>query len=347
VDGLCLNKRRIRFEVARISTEIRATLLRNNHTDEVGGLFIHRLHKERNVFRKIPPTKVGGSFIPCLHKERNVFREIPPTKLVDCSYIAYTKRETDSEKSHQRSWWIVHTSPTQSAKRIPRNPTNEVGGLFIPRLRKARNRFREIPPTKSWWIVHTSPTQSTKQIPRNPTNEVGWIVHTSPTQSAKRIPRNPTNFQLVDCSYLAYAKHETDSEKSHQRSWWIVHTSPTQSTKQIPRNPTNEEVGGLFIPRLHNARNRFREIPPTKLVDCSYFAYKAAAEPRANPTNPSWWIVHTESTKVAAGRLPSPLFSEKPSTAPSAARRSSQHMPRVATTDRSSHLPGRQESSFP
>jgi hypothetical protein len=38
-------------------------------------------------------------------------------------------------KSHQRSWWIVHTRPTREPWSVlfP-NPTNAVGGLFIPRL---------------------------------------------------------------------------------------------------------------------------------------------------------------------------------------------------------------------
>src|SRR6185369_11433017 len=36
-----------------------------------------------------------------------------------------------STKSHQRSWWIVHTQPTRTGTRSFPNPTNAVGGSFI------------------------------------------------------------------------------------------------------------------------------------------------------------------------------------------------------------------------
>src|SRR5215471_3642001 len=37
----------------------------------------------------------------------------------------------DNVKSHQRSWWIVHTQPTKDDARASGNPTNAVGGSFI------------------------------------------------------------------------------------------------------------------------------------------------------------------------------------------------------------------------
>ena len=36
-----------------------------------------------------------------------------------------------STKSHQRSWWIVHSQPTRTGTRSFPNPTNAVGGSFI------------------------------------------------------------------------------------------------------------------------------------------------------------------------------------------------------------------------
>jgi hypothetical protein len=53
--------------------------------------------------------------------------QVPPTRLVDCSYSAY--------KEHV-------------ASRLP-NPTNAVGGLFIPSLQRARRGLdSQIPPTQ-------------------------------------------------------------------------------------------------------------------------------------------------------------------------------------------------------
>jgi hypothetical protein len=83
-------------------------------------------------------------------------------------------------ESHQRSWWIVHFQPTisrpaspfrippthlvdrsfpaynQSASEPVPNPTNAVGGSFIPSLHigcHARPESHQ----RSWWIVHTQP----------------------------------------------------------------------------------------------------------------------------------------------------------------------------------------------
>src|SRR6266550_8740891 len=91
-----------------------------------------------------PTNEVGGSFILCLQKRLS---HAPP-------------------KSHQRSWWIVHTLPTKKAvacssqipptKLVDRsysaykkgcrmlvpNPTNEVGGSFILCLQKRLSHAR-------------------------------------------------------------------------------------------------------------------------------------------------------------------------------------------------------------
>ena len=46
------------------------------------------------------------------------------------------KRRPAFSKSHQRSWWTVHTQPTQRSGGLFQNPTNAVGGLFILSLPK-------------------------------------------------------------------------------------------------------------------------------------------------------------------------------------------------------------------
>src|SRR2546426_734084 len=131
--------------------------------------------------------------------------------------------------SHQRSWWIVHTQPTETADRLgfpqipptqlvdcsystyrnswqarlPPNPTNAVGGLFILNLQKqlagsASPKSHQ----RSWWIVHTQPTETAGRL------------------GFPQIP--PT--QLVDCSYSTY-----------RNSWQA----------RLPPNPTNA-VGGIW-----------------------------------------------------------------------------------------------------
>src|SRR2546426_545515 len=54
----------------------------------------------------------------------------------------------DGPKSHQRSWWIVHTQPTKNQRTPVPNPTNAVGGLFILSLQKTSARLSLIPPTQ-------------------------------------------------------------------------------------------------------------------------------------------------------------------------------------------------------
>ena len=53
-----------------------------------------------------------------------------------------------SSESHQRRWWIVHTQPTFGWRaRVP-NPTNAVGGSFIPSLHLGWRIPSRIPPTQ-------------------------------------------------------------------------------------------------------------------------------------------------------------------------------------------------------
>src|SRR2546430_312725 len=70
--------------------------------------------------------------------------QIPPTQLVDCSYSTY-----------RNSWQA----------RLPPNPTNAVGGLFILNLQKqlagsASPKSHQ----RSWWIVHTQPTETAGRL---------------------------------------------------------------------------------------------------------------------------------------------------------------------------------------
>src|SRR2546427_219038 len=79
--------------------------------------------------------------------------KIPPTKLVDRSYSAYKKTVSCAcPKSHQRSWWIVHTQPTKRGWAQPGFKSHQ----------------------RSWWIVHTLPTKRAGRSPvLDPTNAVG------------------------------------------------------------------------------------------------------------------------------------------------------------------------------
>src|SRR2546422_11757032 len=74
------------------------------------------------------------------------------------------------------------------------------------------------------------------------------------------------------------------SPESHQRSWWIVHTQPTK--------------------RAGHTRS---QIPPTKLVDRSYGAYKkGGAHPGPKSHQRSWWIVHIRPTEGLAHAIRNP-----------------------------------------
>src|SRR4030095_8076652 len=153
---------------------------------------------------QIPPTQlVYCSYSrlesPAYKGTRRASSQIPPTQLVDYSYSAYGARPNGTRrhpvpKSHQRSWWIIHTQPTgrgltaHVVTPFP-NPTNAVGGLFILSTREPGLQG------------HTS-----RQFP-NPTNAVGGLfilgLH-SPAERHTSSPRSqipPT--QLVDYSYSA------------------------------------------------------------------------------------------------------------------------------------------------
>src|SRR5205809_8063961 len=86
-----------------------------------------------------------------------------------------------------------------------------------------------------------------------------WIVHTQPTETAPRL----------------------GFPKSHQRSWWIVHTLPTPEAKASDEQfPSALELAIAELCGLRLSMNNPPTAlvgPPTKLVDRSYSAYKAAA----------------------------------------------------------------------
>src|SRR5882724_10872312 len=196
-----------------------------------------------------------GHFIP----------RIPPTQLVDRSYSAYrTTRgrpvpnptnavggsfilslQDDSRgprsKSHQRSWWIVHTQPTgrlagarsqipptqlvdrsYSAYRTTRggpvpNPTNAVGGSFILSLQDDSRAPGPKSHQRSWWIVHTQPTGRLAgapfQIP--PTQLVDRSYSAYRTTRGRPVP-NPTN--AVGGSFILSLQDDSRGprSKSHQ-----------------------------------------------------------------------------------------------------------------------------------
>ena len=99
-----------------------------------------------------PTNAVGGSFILSLQDGARA-RPVPnPTNAVGGSFIlGLHRREPHAgSKSHQRSWWIVHTQPTQTgtARRL-RIPPTQVGGSFIPSLKRSLLRpLPEIRPTQ-------------------------------------------------------------------------------------------------------------------------------------------------------------------------------------------------------
>src|SRR2546427_7552804 len=66
-------------------------MLLPNPTNKVGGSFILSLQKNCPMLVPNPTNEVGGLFILSLQRD---WARTPP-------------------KSHQRSWWIVHTQPTK------------------------------------------------------------------------------------------------------------------------------------------------------------------------------------------------------------------------------------------
>jgi hypothetical protein len=90
--------------------------------------------------------------------------QIPPTQLVDRSYSPYKHLAARSPESHQRSWWIVHTRPTNISRRALPNPTNAVGGSFILALQTSRGALSRIPPTQL--VDRSYPTyRASAQVP--------------------------------------------------------------------------------------------------------------------------------------------------------------------------------------
>src|SRR6185503_13225292 len=88
------------------------------------------------------------------------------------------ERIIDSEESHQRSWWIVHTQPTNGAARR----------LCFPESHQ-----------RSWWIVHTQPTAALPAaVLQNPTNAVGGSFTLSLQRRCRRPFSRIPPTQLVD-----------------------------------------------------------------------------------------------------------------------------------------------------
>src|SRR6185369_18075871 len=80
---------------------------------------------DRRALRsQIPPTQlVDPSY--SAYKERQARAPLPnPTNAVGGSFILSLQGETGARsapKSHQRSWWILHTQPTRRDRRALRS----------------------------------------------------------------------------------------------------------------------------------------------------------------------------------------------------------------------------------
>src|SRR2546426_9763447 len=100
--------------------------------------------------------------------ERHVrcsYREVTATRSLEFGHF--------STKSHQRSWWIVHTQPTRTGTRSFPNPTNAVGGSFILSL-DGRERAAPPNPTNAVGGSFILSLDGRERVgPPNPTNEVG------------------------------------------------------------------------------------------------------------------------------------------------------------------------------
>ena len=160
-------------------------------------------------------------------------------------------------KSHQRSWWIVHTWPTSRPQdRSFPNPTNAVGGLFIFGL-QARSGKAWVPnPTNAVGGSFIFCLQSRLREGLGPKSHQRscWIFHILPTSASpgRPGPQIPPT-QLVDRSYSAYKRVSG------------------KAGSQIP--PTQ------LVDRSYSAYKRrskaLSRIPPRQLVDRSYSAYKS------------------------------------------------------------------------
>jgi hypothetical protein len=117
------------------------------------------------------PTGVGEAFISSLHRRCQRSSGIPPTQLVDCSYSAYINAaerpvpnptnavggsfilslqndcRTPRPESYQRSWWIVHTQPTERLPNAPsRIPPTQLVDCSYSAYRTTAERPPQIPP---------------------------------------------------------------------------------------------------------------------------------------------------------------------------------------------------------
>src|SRR5678815_5932100 len=225
---------------------------------------------------RIPPTQlVDRSYTTYRGARRSLLPN--PTNAVGGSFIHNLQRRTTlaAPESHQRSWWIVHTQPTEAhdarCSRIPPtqlvdrsyttyrgarrsllpNPTNAVGGSFIHNLQRRTTLAAPESHQRSWWIVHTQPTEAhDARCSRIPPTQLVDRSYTTYRGARRSLLPNPTN--AVGGSFIHNLQRRTTlaAPESHQRSWWIVHTQPTEA---------------------HDAR--CSRIPPTQLVDRSYIAF--------------------------------------------------------------------------
>jgi hypothetical protein len=244
-------------------------------TDGVGGIVHIQPTVREAAASRIPPTGVGGSFIPCLQQAGRRFPN--PTDGVGGSFIpCLPKGDRPAPESHRRSRWIVHTLPTsngtatsripptesvdrsypayqQRDRRFP-NPTDGVGGSFIPCLPK-RDRHSRIPPTES--VDRSYPAYQKRRhrsrIPPTESVDRSYPAYQTPA-TASRIP--PT--ESVDRSYPAYHKRDRHRSRippteSVDRSYPAYHKRDRHSP-----NPT-DGVGGSFIPCLPQTGPHFPE----------------------------------------------------------------------------------------
>jgi hypothetical protein len=105
-----------------------------------------------------------------------------------CCAFSLTNAGRAAPESHQRSWWFVHTQPTkETAAPLVPNPTNAVGGSFIPSLQeRLPPRSSRIPPTQS--VVRSYPAYKRDRRPallKFP-RRGWWFVHIQPAAAPLR-----------------------------------------------------------------------------------------------------------------------------------------------------------------
>src|SRR5262245_21814525 len=98
----------------------------------------------------IPPTKlVDCSYPTYIGNPQRRFPGIPPTKLVDRSYSAHTgrTRSASGNPTNEVGGSFIPGLHGNPQRALSGNPTNEVGGSFIPDLHgNPQRRFPGIPP---------------------------------------------------------------------------------------------------------------------------------------------------------------------------------------------------------